>query len=622
MSGENADSCMPEREQRDASRYLVDENISLKGYSVGLKIEKVPTDTTPESKFRTIKKMELIVELSRNPIFHCVLIFSAFVCGFGYNLDYSLRNIFAGYATNDFSHHSLLSTIQVVNGVSSAVAQVIFARLSDYYGRIQMFFLVSCFYIVGTILQSQSKNVQMYASGAFFYSTGYVGVYLMVLVILSDFSTLNWRLFYIHVPDWAFIITTWVSGNIVDAAKPVENWSWDIGMWAFIFPLCSIPFLSLLFFLTYRTKKSGRWSETTSTRDKKSIGDKTCELFWSLDIVGLLLLSTSAGCLLVPLTTAGGVVQKWRNSKIIAVLVLGFVLAALFFIWEAKFSKTPILSTHYVSNRGIWAPLVGAFFMQCAYLITTDYMYPLLLVTFNETPSSATRIASLPNFAAVTASPFVALFVVKYRRLKLLILFGTVMYFISFALLYNYRGGSYSRSGLIAATVLMGSSTAFCAFPLNVSLQSVSSHDQMALITACFFAVSRLGYACGSAISGAIWTQIMYKEISSRLSDPAVAPAAFSSPYEFIASYPWGTLERMAVVEAYKQVQKKIMIAALTMLVPLLIMVFLIRDPKLYHDRIAPCVDSEGNAEIQEADPLLKWYKVFNIRGHKTSAFE
>lgn len=64
------------------------------------------------------------------------------------------------------------------------------------------------------------------------------------------------------------------------------------------------------------------------------------------------------------------------------------------------------------------------------------------------------------------------------------------------------------------------------------------------------------------------------------------------------------------------------MIAALTMLVPLLVMVFLIRDPKLYHDRIAPCVDSEGNAEIQEADPLLKWYKVFNIRGHKTSDFE
>ncbi|CAI4287563.1 ADQ_G0004870.mRNA.1.CDS.1 [Saccharomyces cerevisiae] len=46
-----------------------------------------------------------------------LLISTAFVCGFGISLDYTLRSTYTGYATNSYSEHSLLSTVQVINAV-------------------------------------------------------------------------------------------------------------------------------------------------------------------------------------------------------------------------------------------------------------------------------------------------------------------------------------------------------------------------------------------------------------------------------------------------------------------------------------------------------------------------
>lgn len=139
------------------------------------------------------------------------------------------------YAMNDYATHSLLSTVRIISLVIAAVAQVFFAGLSDVFGRLSLFFVSILFYVVGTIIQSQAFDVQRYAAGSVFYSIGVVGSMLQVTLVLSDNSSLKWRLFYALVPCWPSIITTWISDKIVAAAEQLEHWSWGIGMWAFIF---------------------------------------------------------------------------------------------------------------------------------------------------------------------------------------------------------------------------------------------------------------------------------------------------------------------------------------------------------------------------------------------------
>ena len=93
----------------------------------------------------------------------------------------------------------------------------------------------------GTIIQSQATNIQKYAAGTIFYSLGTSGLQVMMFIILSDFSSMNWRLFYTFVPTLPGLITNWITGSIVDRLDPVKHWSWGIAMWAFILPLSASP---------------------------------------------------------------------------------------------------------------------------------------------------------------------------------------------------------------------------------------------------------------------------------------------------------------------------------------------------------------------------------------------
>lgn len=60
-----------------------------------------------------------------------------------------------------------------------------------------------------------------------------------------------------------------------------------------------------------------------------------------------------------------------------------------------------------------------------------------------------------------------------------------------------------------------------------------------------------------------------------------MAAEAYESPYSFIDSYPWGTVERYAVVEAYKYVQRIMMIVGLICTIPLFAFSLFMRDPEL-----------------------------------------
>lgn len=236
-------------------------------------------------KSLVLRKTELLAEQYDSWYWKLVLLFSAFLCGYGYGLDAKLRSVYTTYATNSYKMHSLLSTVGVINLVIGAISQIVYARLSDVFGRLTLFMTAIVFYAVGTIIQSQAYDVQRYAAGAVFYKIGYFGVFLLLMVILADFSSLKWRLFYTFVPTWPFIINTWISGNITDAADPLNNWSWDIAMWSFIFPLSCLPIICCMLHMRFRARKTDEWKELSSQKSfyrTHGFVQTMVQLFWKL----------------------------------------------------------------------------------------------------------------------------------------------------------------------------------------------------------------------------------------------------------------------------------------------------------------------------------------------------
>ncbi|CAI4055385.1 hypothetical protein SUVZ_16G4660 [Saccharomyces uvarum] len=593
-------------------------------------ISVVPKTILPESdtnfNISKLKENELISSQFNNLYYRILILSAAFLCGFGYSLDATLRSTYTGYATNSYGEHSLLSTIQVINAVVSVGSQIIFSRLSDYFGRLELLLVAIIFYATGTIVQSQAYTVSIYAAGAVFYHCGYVGVSLLLTLIMSDFSTLKWRIFYQYASYWPYIIIPWVSGNIITAANPEKEWSWDIAMWSFIFPLSALPLFSLLIYTRYKSMRTPEWKalkkeEQSNKKKSKSNGffKRAMFLFRKLDVIGIILITVSIGCILVPLTLASGVSQRWRSSNIIGSLVLGGVLCIVFMFWETMFAKNSLLPYKLLRDRGVWAPLGVAFLNYFTFYIACDYLYPVLLVSMNESSTSATRILKLPDFVAATASPIYSLLVAKSRRLKLFVIAGCAEWMLCMGLFYYYRGGSESQGGIIAASVVMGLSGLLCSNSVIVLLQAMSTHERMAVMTGIYYTFSQVGAAVGASISGAVWTQTMPSKLSELLGNDTLAAEAYASPYTFIREYSWGTVERCAVVKAYKSVQKIMMMIGLTCTIPLLAFALFMRDPELIDKAVHESFTEDGLVESKdEVNIASRIQAIFKgIRNHE-----
>ena len=87
----------------------------------------------------------------------------------------------------------------------------------------------------------------------------------------------------------------------------------DVG---FILPLSCIPLVCCMIHMRWLAGKTEEWRVFKQRKTKfqeLGVAGFSKYLFWRLDVIGLLLLTVSLGCLLVPLTLAGGIKETWKK---------------------------------------------------------------------------------------------------------------------------------------------------------------------------------------------------------------------------------------------------------------------------------------------------------------------
>lgn len=545
-----------------------------------------------------IRKVEILSDQYSAWYLRVILFICIFIVSYVYALDGTLRGVFQPIATASYSTHSLFATVNVIRSVIAAAAQPTYARLSDRFGRLELFVVSIVFYVVGTIIESQATNVQKFAGGAVLYQIGYSGVIFILQVMLADFSNLNWRLVASFVPALPFIINTWVSGDVSSSVLANHSWSYGIAMWAYIYPISCLPLICCFIHMYLKARKTNEWA-IVNREEKLALGSKWkswkdnifVELFWELDVVGIILIICVLGLILVPFTLAGGVQSKWQQGSIIAPLVIGFVLIPPFVWWEKSFARVPIIPFALITDRGVWSAIMIGILIDFVWYMPNDFMYTVLIVGMRASVKAATRIVSLYSFVSVITGPLLGLLVVYVRRLKGFIIFGVAMWFISLGLLVHFRGdndGVESKKfldGVIGSLCLMGFGAGFFTYSTQVSIASVTNHEYMALILSLYLASYNVGAAVGASVSAAMWTQklygYLYEELALAGLDTTLATSAYGDPFTFIVTYVWGTPERVAVVLAYARIQRLLCIVGLVLCVPLLFFTLFLRDHRL-----------------------------------------
>ena len=488
----------------------------------------------------------------------------------------------------------------MVRAVVAAAAQPTAARIADVFGRVELILVAVFFYVVGTVVEACATNVQAFAGGAVLYQIGYTSIILLVQVVIADITSLRSRLFFSFIPNLPFLINTWISGNITDAVLARTSWQWGIGMWALIMPICAIPLVGMLSLIGRRARKSGTLDNYRSPFRLLGARKLTVALFWQLDVIGIILLIAVLGLILAPLTLAGGqnATENWQSGDIIAPLVIGFICIPVFIWWE-RYAKHPIIPFHLLKDRAVWAALGMIIMLAFSWAMQGDYLYTVLIVAFNQSILSATRIRSLYNFASVITGTLLGIVVLKVRRLKGFIAAGAIFFLVAFGLLIRYRGSPSTSqySGVIGAQVLLGFAGGLLTYPGQASIQAATKHEHVAVITAVYLTCYNIGLAFGNSVSGAIWTQILPDFLDSNLeplANETLATSAYGDPFTFVAAYPIGTAERTGVIEAYQSTQRILCITGICLCIPLAVFASLLRDPKLGREQSLP--DAEGGS--------------------------
>ncbi|GKZ49348.1 siderophore transporter [Aspergillus brasiliensis] len=493
-----------------------------------------------------------------------------FLIAYVYGLDGLLRGTYQPYATASYKSHSLLSSVDILRAVIAAAAQPTAAKIADVFGRVELILVSIFFYTLGTIVEASANSVEQFAAGAVLYQIGYTAIILLVEVLVADVTSLRSRLVFSYIPTLPFLINTWVSGNITEAVLAATTWRWGIGMFAIIYPICTLPLLVILYIVHYRAKKDGTLDHIASSFRTLGVRRLAIELLWKLDVVGIILMIASLAMILVPLTIAGGLNSQWKKAKIIAPLIVGLCCIPAWVVWE-RTCKHPMVPFKLLKDRAVWGALGIAVMLNTAWALQSEYLYTVLVVSFGESITSATRIRSLYSFASVLTGSLLGLVVFKVRRLKPFIVGGTLLFMVAYGILIYYRGGptSSSHSGIIGGQILLGIAGGLFPYPAQASIQAATKHEHLAVVTGLFLACYNIGTAVGGSISGAVWTQVLPGELNSRLGNVTLATQAFMDPFAFSATYPIGTPNRDAVVVAYKHTQMLLCITGICLTVPL-----------------------------------------------------
>lgn len=532
-----------------------------------------------------------------------IAIFSSiFILGFAYGLDNLVRNTYEPYATSSFGEHSLLSTINVILSIVAVAAQPTAAKIADVFGRVELVGFSTFLYVIGTAVVASSKNISTYAGGSVIFKCGQSMLKVLNSIIVSDLTSTRSRVFFSYTPIAPALITTWVSGNVANSVLSVTNWQWGIGMWCIILPASALPLIVSLLAVTQRTKKQDpvKLQQHKSPIRVLGVWKFLVRLFCMLDVVGIILLIAIFALFLSPLTIAGGLKDEWKSAHIIAPIVVSGFCVPVFIYWELK-APRPLVPMTLVKDRAVWAPLGIAVSRNFGYHLQSNYLYTMLVVSFDFGVTAATRISSLFMFVLVVAGPLLGLVIFKVRRLKLFIIFGTAVYMVGFGLLIRYRGSGSadSRIGVVAGQVLLGVGAGLFSWPSQASMQAHLKHEHLAVMTGIFLACYNVGSALGNTVSGALWTQLLPSSLNKELGsiNSTLAISAYKDPFTAVDEWPMGTPERDAIVRSYQYIQSLITVTGICLCVPVMLFAVLTRDPKLNDQQTLAVEDASSHGD-------------------------
>lgn len=477
------------------------------------------------------------------------------------------------------------------------------AKISDVFGRFEAFCIAVVVFVIGYVEMAAADDMATYASAQIFYSAGSTGLQILQQVFIADTTSLANRAIFSVIPGLPFLATVWIGPSLAQTILSRTTWRWNYGIWSIVLPTTFAPLAISLYFHRKRSKSvqvpTIPYSEG---QEKKSIYQFLRNLWFDLDLFGLVLLTAGISLVLVPLTLAPRAAGGWANQSMVAMLVVGAISLSIFPFWERSkaFAPHALFPPQLFANRTTLAGTALAFFYfsmfifpnQTArfdslkvafYLSIYPYYYSYLLVVEDLDITTAGRITQTFSFSsAITA--FIISWLIKWTgNYKYFVIFGVCIYTLGMGLMLHYRQPDTSLAALIGCQITIGIGGGLVLAPAQLGVQASAERGQVAAVTAVFLTVLEIGGAVGNAVSGAIWSSYIPKQLTLYLPVDRQDQVALIYDSVTYASehFAQGTVERNAINHAYQDTMSVLLVIAICMAVPCIFLSLCMENYKL-----------------------------------------
>ncbi|KAI0517865.1 MFS general substrate transporter [Xylaria bambusicola] len=476
------------------------------------------------------------------------------------------------YVTSSFGQHGLLTTASLIARIIGGVISLTIAKIIDIWGRCEGFVVMVIITIIGEILKAVSHDVETYAAATTLYWVGHIGMNYVITIMLADMTTLKNRLIIFGIQGTPGIATVFAGSRIADLFYHQSNFRWAFGAFAILLAAFAIPVCLVFVWAQRKASKQGLIQPRDSGR---TVWQAVKYYFVEFDVVGMFLTVFGFVLLLLPFSLTGYAPYGWRTPYIIAMFIVGGVLLAAFVLWERFFAPVQYFPFKYLKDRTILAAcgLYGVMFLS---IFCWDAYYgSYLQVVHGLSITTSNYVLNGLSLASMFIGPFVGLFISKTGAVKWAAIIGIPFVVLGTVLLVEYRKPSTPVGLLVLFQILNGLGDGIWTPVAQLAVMAQVPHQQVAVGLALFGLFGSIGSAIGNAIAGALWNNVLPQKLEEFLPDDVKnRTAEIFGSIVVQQSFPFGTPERDAIVAAYGDVQRKLVIAGSAFLPLAIVFIF------------------------------------------------
>ncbi|GJC99460.1 major facilitator superfamily transporter [Colletotrichum higginsianum] len=266
--------------------------------------------------------------------------------------------------------------------------------------------------------------------------------------------------------------------------------------------------------------------------------------------------------LLLPFSLVSNATHQWESPTIICLIIFGVVSLVLFAVWERYFAKVSLFPYQFLKDRTVLGACLVYGIMFASIYCWDSYYQSYLQVAHNQDITSSGYILNAFSLTSAIISPFIGVAIRYTGRFKYIALAGVPICVLGTALLIHFRTPSTSVGYLVMCQIFNGVASGIFSICSQIAIMSSVTHQQIAVALALHGLFGSIGAAIGLAIAGGIWNNVLKNAIRQQL--PAESKDLTASIFASITtqlSYPMGSPIRTAIIAAYADVQRKMVIA-------------------------------------------------------------